>query len=244
MTALPLTEPPDEERLPPKACPTGTILAIAPGAIATFPARCKRWSCDPCGKKKARVLAHRIATSRANRFLTLTCRPNPDATPAEQLDMMNAAWRDLWKRFRRRYGRLCRGYVKIVELHASGAPHLHIAIAAPFIPQTSISAAWAELTGSPIVDIRVVRTEQGIARYLSKYLTKATHAVARRRRWSQSYKFLPKPEEHQPEKEEVPPRYFYSRHSLAELHESLLGQGYVLLDNVYVDGHNLPWSDA
>lgn len=234
MTAtLPGWEPDRQEETSP-VCPTGTILASAAGTYQLFPARCKKWSCDPCGKKKARELANRIARARAYSFLTLTYRADPDISPQLALDRLNDAWRKLWKRWKREYGAACKGYVKIVELQRNGTPHLHLALRAPFIPQAHISAAWAELTGSPIVDIRVVKTKSGIARYLAKYLTKARERVASRRRWSQSKQFLPQQEKRNPEPDDAPVSYSFHRPDLDTLHYNLLQDGYVLLGRYYI----------
>jgi hypothetical protein len=154
-------------------------------------AACKRWACPECSRKNARKLAQRIANARANRFITLTRRADPNESPIEALDAMRDAWRKLWKRFKREFGPKMRGYVVVVELQKNGTPHLHIAAACPYVRKERLSAAWKELTGSPIVDIRMVRTERGVARYLAKYLTKESGHVQGRRRWSQSRTFLP-----------------------------------------------------
>lgn len=174
-----------------KPCPRGTLVGSTGPVVALYPARCKRWACEHCGRKKARVLAQRITASPARRFLTLTARPSAELTPEAQLDLMNRGWRLLWKRLKRRFPTHCRGYVRIVELHRSGSPHLHLALDTEFIPQRLLSQWWEEITGSPIVDIRVIRSERGMARYLAKYLTKAHETLQRRRKWSQSNGFLP-----------------------------------------------------
>lgn len=234
MEAYPPGEEPEGTKETSPVCPTGTIMASAAGTYQLFPARCKKWSCDPCGKKKARALAARIARARAYSFLTLTYRADPAISPQLALDRLNDAWRKLWKRWKREYGAACKGYVKIVELQKNGTPHLHLALRAPFIPQARISAAWNELTGSPIVDIRVVKTQSGISRYLSKYLTKARERVASRRRWSQSKQFLPHEEKRQQEPDDAPVTYSYHRPDLDTLHDNLLHDGYVLLGRYYI----------
>lgn len=208
------------------SCPTGTIVATAGDAILLAPASCKKWSCDPCGKRKTRLLAHRIALSPGRRFLTLTMRPQPNTSPQSQLDALNDSWRSLWKRIRRAHGPRALGYVKIVELHKSGRPHLHLCIATPFIHQRWLSRNWAELTGSPIVDIRLVKSERGIARYLSKYLTKSLASIAHRRRWSQSSKFLPPTPPTVLEEGELPWKWRFARGDVFAIGEQLAGEGW------------------
>lgn len=118
-------------------------------------------------------------------------RPTPGQSPLDQLDSINSHFRSLMKRLRRKYPSERLPYVKVIELHKTGAPHLHVALKAPYIAQRTLSRIWKELTGSPVVDIRAVKRSHGLAKYLAKYLTKATEGIEGRRRWSASPNFLP-----------------------------------------------------
>ena len=60
----------------------------------------------------------------------------------------------------------------MTELHKSGYPHYHLLVRSSFIPQKELSGKWAELTGSPIVDVRKILDNFSSFRYLVKYLTK------------------------------------------------------------------------
>ena len=119
-----------------------------------------------------------------NRLLTLTVRPTPGCSPADELDTMHAAFRLLWKRIRRKCGARVVAYVRIVETTNAGTPHFHIALHTPYIAQRWLSDQWYELTGSQVVDIRRIDGGRGVARYLTKYLTKGGEAIAGRRKWS------------------------------------------------------------
>lgn len=208
------------------SCPTGTLIASGGGATILAPASCRKWSCDPCGKRKARLLAHRIALSPARRFLTLTTRARSTETPQEALDALNANWRSLWKRIKRAHGSRAVGYVKVIELHQSGKPHLHLVLATPYISQRWLSRNWAELTGSPIVDIRLVKSERGIARYLAKYLTKGLERINQRRRWSQSFRFLPPIPPPVLEEGELPWKWLWLKADAEDVASQLLAEGY------------------
>lgn len=142
--------------------------------------------------------------TQARRLLTLTARPSDYPSAKAQLDSMRANWRSLWKQIRRRQGPSARGYVVIVELHRNHRPHLHILLDCGYLPQRWVSARWNELSGSPIVDIRAVKSERGVARYLAKYLAKDHHAIRGRRKWSQSSGFLPAAEPRVLEPGEMP----------------------------------------
>lgn len=185
-------------------CPTGTLVGLSAGAVVLAPSRCKRWACDQCGPKKARRLAKRIQRTKAQRFVTLTIRPAEGESAEEALDRLNRAWRIVWKRIKREQGAKAVGYVRIVELTKRGVPHLHIALDSGFVPQRRLSGWMGAIVGSPIVDIRKIKSERGLARYLAKYLTKAHETLENRRKWSATRRFLP-PEDRVPlEEGELP----------------------------------------
>lgn len=172
-------------------CPTGAIYRWRANLAEVSPSRCHRWACSECGPKKARLLAARIVASSARRFITLTCPYSPTDTADVQLDHISRAWRAVWKRIKRQQGPRARGYVRIVELTQRGTPHLHIAADCAYISQRQLSKWWLEVSGAPIVDIRAVKSQNGLARYLAKYLTKAHEVISHRRKWSQSSGMLP-----------------------------------------------------
>lgn len=65
------------------------------------------------------------------------------------------------------------------ELHRSGYPHLHVVARSPFIPQKWLSERWSQLGIGSIVDIRKIFKHETAARYIAKYLGKATGDCAR-----------------------------------------------------------------
>jgi hypothetical protein len=169
------------------------------------------------------------------RFLTLTIRPIPGATPADELAIMNHAWNLLWKRIQRRHGNAAKGYVKIIEVTQRGHPHLHIGLDTPFISQRQLSQHWADLVGSPVVDIRRIHTQRGVARYLAKYLSKQDGRIPGHRRYSSSNGFLPPFRREEPEEGEIPPSWRYSPTEFAELIRGLTASGYVRVGNFFVE---------
>lgn len=172
-------------------CPNGTLVA-SQGEIKRYcPSLCRRWACERCGRRNARRLADRIMRTPVRRFITLTMQSSTATTTEAQLDSMNAAFRLLWKRIKRRKGNAARGYVKVIEFTRAGTPHLHVAADCGYLPQTWLSEQWRELTGNPIVDIRAVASTRGLARYLAKYLSKSTQTAAHRRKYSAARGWLP-----------------------------------------------------
>lgn len=214
--------------LPP--CPNGTLVASIGEARRLCPSLCRRWACQRCGRRNARTLCNRIMRTRVQRFLTLTIRADPSADTIEQIDQVNRAWRCLWKRLKRRHGPRARGYVKVLEFTRQGTPHLHLALDIPFTSQRWLSEQWNELTGSPIVDIRAVHSRRGVARYLSKYLTKALQTVATRRKYSAASHWLPPAPAAPLEPGELPPTWRWHPGALDDLAHGYARAGYQMQD--------------
>lgn len=209
-----------------RPCPTGTVVGLVEHGVLLIPSRCRRWACPDCGWRNARVLAERIVATHAQRFITLTLRQDETAGPVEQLDRMNRAFRSLWKRIKRKTHGRALGYVKVVELTQKGTPHFHVAVTSPFLSQRWLAAQWAALTGSFVVDIRVIHSARGLSRYLAKYLTKASETVSARRKFSASRSFLPPAEAAHREPEDVTPVWKWNNRPQSELESALTEQGY------------------
>jgi len=134
--------------------------------------------CVPCARVRGDRLALEILHTldgQPVRFLTLTIR-HTDSPLSDQLDHLYASFRrlratTLWKRS-------CSGGCAILEITHSDTsdawhPHLHVLMHGGYISQSLVKAAWLKATGdSSIVDIRMVRSEDHIARYVSKYVAK------------------------------------------------------------------------
>lgn len=216
-------------------CPNGTLVLQHPPAAKLVPSLCRKWNCPSCGPRKARRLRKRLSKTRPNRLVTLTLRPEPGLSPRDHLAIANRAWSVIWRRLRRKHGPKAAGYAKIVELTKAGTPHLHIIVDCPWIEQRWLSAAWRDLTGSFIVDVRAVTRKRGIAGYLTAYLTKALEVPPGMRKWSASRQWVP-PEESPPlEPGEIPPSTSWTKVEIEHLEAAYLGAGYR-----YVDGWLIP----
>ena len=101
------------------------------------------------------------------RVLTLT---SSDTAVYLQYDI-HKHFRALVMRLRRRYGRF--EYIGVVETKGDRV-HLHLVFRGEYMAQAMISSMWQEIHSSPVVDIRAVWGARGGARYLVKYLAKAT----------------------------------------------------------------------
>jgi len=99
--------------------------------------------------------------------------------------MLARAWRIVVQRLRRKYVNATINYFVIVEATKRGEPHLHILLRSPYIPQALLSDYMGEILSSPIVDIRLVKSQREVVRYITKYITKDPHRFGTcKRYWS------------------------------------------------------------
>jgi hypothetical protein len=175
-------------------------------------------------------------------MITLTLRPDPNLTAREQLAVANRSWSILWRRYRRKFGPRAVGYAKIVELTKAGTPHLHIIAEMPFIHARALSADWQRLTGAFIVDIRRVKSQRGVAIYLSSYLTKALAVPEGMRKWSAARGFVPPLPPHELEEGEIAPVARFARASLDAVVQSYMDAGW-LESGGWLISPDPPWSD-
>ncbi|MBA7555207.1 hypothetical protein ES705_47863 [subsurface metagenome] len=99
------------------------------------------------------------------RILTLT---SSDEAVGRGIDI-HRSFRSLVKRLRRRWGVF--QYMGVVEIKGDRR-HLHLVFRGEYMEQLQLSAMWASIHLSPVVDIRAVYKARGGARYLAKYLAK------------------------------------------------------------------------
>jgi len=123
------------------------------------------------GLVRARALDKRV------RFMTLT------SSPSSHWNELNSHFQVLRKRIRRTFGKL--DYIKFRTNEGYGV--LHVVYVGPFVPQKWLSRNWEEIHGAKIVDVREVRVEKRLARYLiSNYLVSQTFV---RMSWSWGWVF-------------------------------------------------------
>lgn len=138
--------------------------------------------CPHCGAR-ARERTELVLSSmlsrfekRQWRFVTLTLK-HSSAALLEQLVFLRASFRRLretvlWSRTQE-YGK---AIIEITYNKQSGSwhPHLHVLTSGKFVAQGKLSVAWSKASGgSPIVDIRTLKTQSGAIRYVAKYVGKS-----------------------------------------------------------------------
>ncbi len=136
-----------------------------------------RW-CPACAKSRAMVLRcnlEPLLKGQAVRFITLTLKHSDD-TLRVILDRLYDSFAKLRKH--PAWEMTVRGGVAFTEVKHNPDtgrwhPHIHIICVGKYLPQGTLKAAWLECTGdSHIVDIRLIRDEAAVARYVTKYVTK------------------------------------------------------------------------
>lgn len=112
------------------------------------------------------------------RFLTLT---SSDEALARGIDI-HRSFTKLVKRLRRRWGQF--EYIGVIEVKGD-RKHLHLVFRGQYMDQVQVSAMWADIHRSPVVDIRAMWGQRGGAMELAKYLAKEV----RNRYWA-SYNWV------------------------------------------------------
>ena len=141
----------------------------------TAPYRCGSWDCYCCGYRMRMNLIEeikRVTSERPGMCRLLTLTLDPEKCPVrqdEQHKYITERWNALRTRLKREIGDF--SYIWVREEQENGLPHLH-AIVSRFLPQKVVSAAWSDLGGGEVVDIRKIDRTDKAAHYVGKYLTK------------------------------------------------------------------------
>lgn len=165
---------------------TACIIGRCNGRVRVIAVGCGRWDCDDCAPRKRAKLVELAVRGRPNILLTLTSRRVEGADANDAAEAMVLAWPKLKQRIERLTGRKCWSVFKVFEATQAGWPHLHVLVRGCFVDQRWLSAQWDELLGAPIVHVKAIDNPGRAANYVAKYLSKAPHQFARRRRWSRS----------------------------------------------------------
>lgn len=141
-----------------------------------------RW-CRPCQRERAARIAANLRgklLGGCHRFVTLSLRSS-DADLPTQLDRLHSCLRCL--RRSAWWSTRVTGGAAFIELTRNAVtrlwhPHVHLIVEGKYLPQGDLSRRWLAVTGdSPIVDVRLVRDDAAVARYVAKYLCKAVPAA-------------------------------------------------------------------
>jgi hypothetical protein len=148
-----------------------------PGRFKVTSSKCKDRFCKPCARERAGVVARNLlghVESRQLRFLTLTLKTQSPDLKLE-LDRLYKGFSHLRRRaFWQKHvvGGAALLEVKYNESSARWHPHLHVLVEGSYVPHTKLASEWRAVTGNSwIVDIRAVRDNSKVTRYICKYAT-------------------------------------------------------------------------
>jgi len=145
--------------------------------------KCRAWTCEICAPTRRKGVVCDIAAGHPDRLLTLTMRPDPLRTPAEQAAVMSKHMRRLLLAIRKRWPATRWSYFAVFEAHKSGQPHLHLAMRGKFINYDWLQSRWLEISGSRGVNIKFVPDAKKAAGYIGKYLGKDLHKFGTLKRY-------------------------------------------------------------
>jgi len=173
-------------------CSETTLVKRLPDRIKVITLFCRSWGCPICAPKRAGQVAHDITRGKPTKFLTLTVNPKVFGSPEERADRLATAFRKWIRIQRKRFPAAEVEYYAVFERTKQGEPHLHVAGRWPYIPQREISQFFDAELSAPVVDIQGARTPKGLARYLSKYLSKDCTKFGTLKRYFRSRAWAPK----------------------------------------------------
>lgn len=174
-----------------RECPAGKRLVWhfrKSGRYSAF--KCMGLRCPVCGRQAARRLADKIGSWAAERglwrFWTFTLDPAripgivyrpgiplDTGQTSKAVDYLRAVWNKYLTRWRRDDPRL--SFIAVLELQESGNPHLHVLVSG-WYSWGVMRARWRRYGGGAQVYVTALarRSAEGAARYMGKYLSKAT----------------------------------------------------------------------
>lgn len=147
-------------------------------AIRIIPIRCRQWACPFCAPVKLRELQMKARRGHPQRHIVLTMRPRPGQTLPEQIKFIARSFNKLVERIRKLYGTF--EYMRVLELHKTGHPHLHILCRSDYIPQRWLQQNWRAITGAWNVHISKVQSTMAAVHELTKYFAKTVANTATR----------------------------------------------------------------
>lgn len=169
---------------------TTTIIKQEGQRCIVFKGNCKSWSCPDCSKLRRRALIKEAKDGKPNRFVTLTVNPNWFNSPEERAAQLSKAWRLTVAAYRHRWPSRQLEYLAVFEATQKGEPHLHIVVRGDFISQKWLSGQMKKRMGAPIVDIRQVKGQKDVVKYITKYISKRNVKFGTCKRYWRSAKYL------------------------------------------------------
>lgn len=153
-------------------CTDLTLVKHDKTSSTAEPLRCRSWQCEHCNPLRRKRLVREAAHGEPRTMITLTVNPSVLGSPTERAQALVAAWREVRRQAKKRYGYKKISFLAVFERTKRGEPHLHILSRVKWIDHSWLSNLMKSLIGAPVVDIRHVDKARNVARYVSKYIGK------------------------------------------------------------------------
>lgn len=171
-------------------CNWTTMVIQTDFQVKIAPFSCRSWSCDGCQELRLRQLWRLAMAGDPVTFITLTSLVRNHMTPDLAARELRDAWRVLVREIKQKGISEKLEYLCVFEETKQGWPHLHILARCGYIDQSWLSNRMEALATSPIVDIRRIKSRWQMARYVSKYVSKAPRRYDGCKRYWTSQNYL------------------------------------------------------
>lgn len=180
-------------------CSQRTLVKHCRAGVALSVLWCNAWTCEYCAPRRAWKCAEDMKRGLPFMFLTLTVNPKVGINEEQRARRLLAAWRKWVRMVRKQHGPDAVEYYYVFEAQKSGEPHLHIVGRWPRVEKEEISAWFAKEIQAPSTRIEGIKSQNGLAQYLTDYLTKGPTRFGTLKRYGYSRKYFikakPKPHE-------------------------------------------------
>jgi len=176
-------------------CEEWCLVKRSDPCTTIVPLRCKCWTCEECHPRRRSRLIAEAMTGYPNTFITLTSRRQPGRSPNAAAQALVNAWRAVRSEYIKRNGKRSMPFLAVFEATKKGWPHLHIIARTKWVDQDWLSKRMGALTGSPIVDVRRIKTGKRTIGYVTKYVGKKPHRFQGVKRYWRSLDYMMPSEE-------------------------------------------------
>lgn len=133
---------------------------------------CNSWQCEVCQGRRAWKLAQDLKAGKPSKFLTLTVAAKRGISREQRARSLKDAWVAWIAKLRREHPGEVVEYAYVFEDTEKGEPHMHILGRWPWVDKAEISAYFGKKIGAPNTRIEAVKSQKGLASYLTDYLKK------------------------------------------------------------------------
>lgn len=152
------------------------------GEIAV-PIKCRSWNCEYCAPERKSQVVAMAMSGDPERHITITIRRGQEPTPEDAAKRLSSTWREIVRRWRKKYPTKTCEYFVVIEAHKSGWPHLHILWRGAWIDWEWLKQQSQELINSPSVWIGWISKLRSAVAYVAAYVGKAAHRFGTTKRY-------------------------------------------------------------